>query len=521
MASHSATPTIYNQSRKPGPDYNVPPKLVTFILELHFPESNDFRTRGDMVALYDLRLVSRLWKELIEDTPTLWTHISADDFPTTVIRDCLRWSKSRSLRISVGFPWTRCSETRLIKHLDLLRLHSHRWKTLSYSAKRLPSIDDQHVKNFLESPAPMLQSIYASFGFGDEPAPTFNLAGGQAKALKHLSLHDVLVPWSSNLLPGLESFDLGMHSPIPAEEIFNLLTKSPALKSLDLFWEDAESPNEPNPLATPPPDITAASLEEVSIDITSFQFTSHILSHVSMPSCESLELCARFTTPGDLDVLGNALVQFMPRITEALRLAGRTRLIVQGAYDLQWRSSLDYKAFQFVFIFSGLLLESLIGWIRNLVATSESQLEVEVILDTSHRQTVEALGDWNDITNLMISHPVRLSTYGTNEDVSLPDFLGDVRVDPVDGLSWPFPNLQELVLFQNGSYLLAVLGMLNRRYLPDSYVRELEGQGISVSTPPPIAIDLRVESAKEDDATMAVLKNHRGVKRLNHGELRG
>ncbi|KAG8946924.1 hypothetical protein FRC04_011351 [Tulasnella sp. 424] len=521
MASHNATSATDNQSLTPGPTYYLPVELLTFILTLRFPDTDDVhrtihRTREDMTELYNLRLVSKSWKELIEDTPTLWTHILID-FPTTVIRDCLRWSKCHPLRIRGFYRWNDSSDT-LIKHLELLQPHSRRWRTLAYSSSVGPLIDYQHIKDFLESPAPMLKSIYTYLD-AFQPVRTVNLAGGQATTLKHLSLYDALLPWSSNLLHGLETFSLWIQTTIPAEEIINLFTKSPALKTLELSCQGAEGPDNPIPLTTSPLDTAAASLEEVIIHVTSPHITSHILSRVSMPSCESLELSANFTTPGDLYLLGNSLAQFMPRIAEVLKMGGRTNFLVSSEFEYEWSSPLEYEAFQFSFGINGLSVDSVIGWIRNLVAGLESQLELEAILDTFDRQTAEALAEWNDITKVRVLCEKESSTYETDEDMSLLEFLGDVRTDPVNGLSWPFPNLQDLDIYHAGCDHLAVFGMLNKRYLPDTYISVLEGEGISVRTPP--QVNLRVNSTEGDATTNTVLKHHWGVKSLNLGELGG
>ncbi|KAG8961875.1 hypothetical protein FRC05_005667 [Tulasnella sp. 425] len=520
MASHNATSAISNRRHEPGQPYYLPVELLTSILNLRFPDTDDRnRSRKDMAELYDLRLVSKLWKEVVEDTPTLWTRVSVPDFPTTVVLDCLRRSKCHLLRISIGrYGHRKNSSDTHIKHLDLLQPHSHRWRTLTYNASIRPLIDYQRIKDFLESPAPMLQSISADLS-AFRPVRTVNLAGGQAQALKHLRLTDVLLPWSSNLLHGLDTFVLWIQDTISVEEIVNLFTKSPALRSLRLDGRGAEGLNNAMPIAESTPDTTAASLEDVTILGYPPHFTSHILSHVSMPNCTSLSLSADFTTVGDLDILGNALAQFMPRIAEALSLDGRTRLLVSWEFTYEWSSSLEYEPFRFSFGFSGLTLESVIEWIRNLVATLECRLELEVILATSPRRTVEALGECNDVTKLIVSREGEPLIDGDDGDVSLLDYLGDVRADPVDGFSWPFPNIQELCVYGAGCHPLRVFGMLNKRYLPDTYVKVLAGQGISVRTPP--QIDLSLESTDGDAITMAVLKHHWGVKSLNQEELGG
>ncbi|KIO28504.1 hypothetical protein M407DRAFT_242079, partial [Tulasnella calospora MUT 4182] len=56
--------------------------------------------------------------------------------------------------------------------------------------------------------------------------------------------------------------------------------------------------------------------------------------------------------------------------------------------------------------------------------------------------------------------------------------------------------------------------MLNKRYLPDAYVRDMEELGISIRTPP--KMDLRVNGTKEADGAtiMMALERHWGVRSL-------
>lgn len=160
-----------------------------------------------------------------------------------------------------------------------------------------------------------------------------------------------------------------------------------------------------------------------------------------MPSCESIELSADFTAlGGDLQTLDQAIAQFLPRIRETLRLGGRTTLLVSSESDLEWSSPLEHKEFQFSFRISGTALERLIEWIRNLSALLEAPLELEISLTTPHRQTLETLGEWGEVTKLGIPWMEDPSPYEIDEMVSIPNFLGDVRVDQLTGFHGAFPT---------------------------------------------------------------------------------
>ncbi|KIO30665.1 glycoside hydrolase family 5 protein [Tulasnella calospora MUT 4182] len=220
--------TVHSRS---SPNHHLPVELLAYILNIRFPDTGG-RIKKDMEELYRLRLLSKSWKELIEGTPTLWTHISAH-YPAAVVRDCLKWSKTHLLRIKILYMWGYPAEP-LIELLQLLQPHSHRWKALDYHNKGGPYIDRKHSRHLLESPAPMLESIYVNLSsFLLEPR--VNLAGGRAEGLKHLTLQDAFLPQYSNLLHDLETFSLTNMDAVPVGEILNIFVKSPALRRFELL----------------------------------------------------------------------------------------------------------------------------------------------------------------------------------------------------------------------------------------------------------------------------------------------
>ncbi|KAG8924224.1 hypothetical protein FRC01_011783 [Tulasnella sp. 417] len=355
----------------------------------------------------------------------------------------------------------------------------------------------------------MLQSIsinLSTFTSGVQ----VNLAGGKAEGLKHLKLHEGLLPWSSNLLRNLETLTTYIRDTVPAEEILNLLATNPALRHLELLCEGADNPTAP---ATQSLDAVATSLKKVVIHVAHPHLIARVLSQVSLPRCNDVALSADFTTLEDLRSLDPALAQFGTRIRETLSLGGRTTLQVSSDSEFEWSSPLEYEAFEFSFGFSGTDLGQLIEWIRHLSATLEAPLELEISLTTPDRQTLQALGEWSEVTKMNI--PGMASPDDVEEALSLHDLLGNPLVDPIGGLSWNFPSLRELDVYFAQYDLLSILGMLNKRYLPAAYVTEMDGLGISIHTPP--QIDLRVKGSTEpgDFMIMEALRRHRGVKTVD------
>ncbi|KAG8975476.1 hypothetical protein FRC05_005545 [Tulasnella sp. 425] len=508
---------VHNLSRSTRPNDRLPVELLTFILNLRFPDTDIlFQSRKRMAELYGLRLVSELWKELIENTPTLWTHVSGDS-PMTVIQDCLRWSKNRPLQIEVYSSQFKSSEA-LIEYLQLLQPHSYRWKTLRYAVRQRSRLrlDESIAKNFLESPAPMLQSIYVELD-KFSPAPTVNLAGGQAKTLKRLRLQDISLPWSSNLLHGLETFSLQIKGTVPAEDIINLFAKSPGLRRFELSCQGTDGQNNQT-APTGGLNTAAYSLEEAVVRTRPY-IASQILSHVSMPNCRSLVLSTHFTALDDIHTLDDALVQFMPRIGEALDLGGRTTLTWSESpeFRYEWRSPSKYDAFHFSLEFSGIWIRIIMGWIRGLVAASGSQLELEVSLTTSDLEIGQAMGGLDEITKLEIVSNSGSQWDETEEAAPLLDFLGNARVD-ADGLSWAFSNLQELDLRPSGYGPIKVFNMFNKRFLHDAHIKALEELGLSIDPPPKLNVWVEYPNADAEVMMMTALENHWGTKSLNRVE---
>ncbi|KAG8947915.1 hypothetical protein FRC00_008858, partial [Tulasnella sp. 408] len=243
-----------------------------------------------MKELYRLKLVSKSWKQLIEHTPWFWAHVSAD-YPTTVIKDCLRLSGNHFLRIRIStsldyfslddFSLEAKSPKDWTQKLQLLQPHAERWETLNFNIRERSLVDGQHIKDFLESPAPNLQSLVAILPDTMPPGPpTFNLACGKANRTKHLRLKNALLPWSSQLLTGLETFILNVESVVPVEGIMNIFINCPDLRSFELSYHSAGQNipalpllADPNPLY-----VSAGALEEVKLRFDDPGIASRILS---------------------------------------------------------------------------------------------------------------------------------------------------------------------------------------------------------------------------------------------------
>ncbi|KAG9049307.1 hypothetical protein FS837_010727 [Tulasnella sp. UAMH 9824] len=396
---------IQNRSIAPVTEPHLPVELIAIILKLRFPKA--FRWKEDMAEIYGLRLVSRLWKELIEDTPWFWTVISAD-WPTRLIQDCLQLSRNHLLQVEAFSSWINEDTKGATKKFQLFQPHAERWEKLDYNTDRLPASEAQQIRDILESAAPNLQSLYASLPKPrSSPAPTLNLAGGKANRLKHLGLENILVPWSSQLLTELETFSLKIEGTVPMTEIVTIFIKNPGLRSFDLSYQSIGGPDLPTLPASADSNlsqVTANALEEVNLCVNDPRTASHILSQVSMPACRSLKLVVESRTiMKDLQPLNVALSQFSAKIEHAISQCGRTTFYVWSDFPHEWTIRSHQDSFQLSLAFSGSPLEHIIECIRNLALQAGSQLKLEVYLNTMSRWIADKLGWWSEITKLHVT----------------------------------------------------------------------------------------------------------------------
>lgn len=219
-------------------------------------------------------------------------------------------------------------------------------------------------------------------------------------------------------------------------------------------------------------------------------------------------------------VMCAALSQFSSKIGHAISEAGRAELYIGPDSSVDWSISSQEEEFTFSLGFTDLALASFIECARDLALASASELEFEVYLGptSSDRWIATQLGQWSEITKLHIS-PAHQSDYDQDEEPLFPGYLGQVQVNPVPGLSWPFPNLRELDISELECPLLKVFDMLNRRYLSSSDVQRMEDLHISVNVPSKLDIRVRSTLEWEDSVIVPAIESHPRVKSLEYGSL--
>ncbi|KAG9041530.1 hypothetical protein FS837_012140, partial [Tulasnella sp. UAMH 9824] len=347
----------------------LPVELVPCILMDCFPdEPRIYRPLEDVMNIYKVRLVSRWWKELIEETPWFWFHISIA-YPTQVIQDSLRRSKDHYLRVH-ACQITGATTEACESFLRLVQTQSHRWLSLVLEMWEL--LPEELVVSILRSPAPGLQYLTAVFPPGQfTHHPVVDLMSGTAQHLKGLQLCGVPIVWDFGCFKGLEDLTYVDIQEISSTDVVELLTRTSPLRLLVLGSEPEEMQDNASPVgprASAPSLAIAPSPTALHLNFLSIPRSNHILTSFLMPELTSLHLDIMPRLFSDLLEIEEALAQFLPKIRRTLRSCREAMIIVDSNRVYRWiaQSSSSKDGFDFSFAVCGTPMSNFLEWIGTI-----------------------------------------------------------------------------------------------------------------------------------------------------------
>ncbi|KDQ09669.1 hypothetical protein BOTBODRAFT_36901 [Botryobasidium botryosum FD-172 SS1] len=281
-------------------DLHLPPTsdLPTEILILifHYAERD---TPAHLIdsTLHSLIRVSRRWKEIIMDTPSLWTTICDVPHADKLI--------NRSGSLPLRILRTAKRGLGLSEYISLVSPHVERWD--SCELRGLGS-ERQEILALLQTPAPALESLTISLYRGDgssvldcDQAFSSMIPFMDATPrLRELILNGVFVPWDSALLTNLTRLHLGYVEYYQSDLVWLLLgalRASPCLEYLCLESLDVAMWSES--LNIIPLPVQLAHLQ--SLRMQQLQWLQHdILPYLTIPPSSQLELCVRVQRERDM-----------------------------------------------------------------------------------------------------------------------------------------------------------------------------------------------------------------------------
>lgn len=259
--------------------FDLPLELLIIIFQSFLPDVNPNHVRvwRDLICriylkrLYFLRLVSRTWRDILDDTPSFWIVITST-VPHTVNQTSIARSGDAPLTVYLGYR-------ALEGFTELVLPTRHRWKVVW---------TDEHYKSkfweYLTSPAPMIETVHLERRSATSDG--FNLLGGETHNIRNLDLHKIQIQWGPSMFRGLKHlglFESGGEG-LTTDLIFEVLANSPDLEYLTFAFSEIQvsATSFFHPISLPR--LHSLALKDLG------NVVCHFLCHIEAPNCRMIEI---------------------------------------------------------------------------------------------------------------------------------------------------------------------------------------------------------------------------------------
>lgn len=317
---------IQRERQKRPPFLRLPTEIIIHILYLLT------RSQGQpLKRLHALSQICRRLREIIDETPSLWTIMSISD-PIFLLTKAVATSEPYSFAFliderPVRFPERLYEE--YASRLATIRSQCDRW----YSADILlcePIVSTEPPHIFSGIATPLLERLLVrSSGY----YPTFEALPIRAPMLQSVTLDGITVAWDSAVLTDLRS--LCLRNPLnkpTLTQIIDLLGRNLSLQDLELQFMP---PRIPETVLPPPTDdgisIQLQRLRYIKLEDLTPDFIWALLPSLQAPSCTFFHLHIRHAEFRVQPQLRGALQQalnFLPPRSERSIL--RLRMFIRG-----------------------------------------------------------------------------------------------------------------------------------------------------------------------------------------------
>ncbi|KAG8938798.1 hypothetical protein FRC00_014435, partial [Tulasnella sp. 408] len=250
-----------------------------------------------LARLARLCQVCKHWKDVIDDTPSLWTVIHVLD-PAVVTSTAISRSAGHPLYIIAAPPGPPDNVPDGLDELINTAIPcSTRWRSLQVAVT-----SSEEALAILNAPAPLLQTLElkskTQIWLGSQKGEA--AFQGTNPQLRRLSLYGVAIPWDSSLLRGLQHLSISeLIGLAPScKEILGILGACPGLVELELSLKNAGAVGGPK-RATP---FTLTELRSLSINLKPSWILA-LLETIHSPSVESVSLDLNFYYSDSSDLL--------------------------------------------------------------------------------------------------------------------------------------------------------------------------------------------------------------------------
>ncbi|KAG8893912.1 hypothetical protein FRC00_009820 [Tulasnella sp. 408] len=489
----------------------LPLELISYIIALSLPRTGLSKAR--MEALYSARMVSRMWRDTIDSTPSLWNVVSSD-LPLHVNTTAIQQSGCSPLDVYViegaVFSYSR-QRSGLAELLELATREIGRWSTVTLWFTRF----DVHSLH-LTSPAPLLQDltvISQSWGSASTPVTLF---GGIAPKLEALEVDGLPVDWTSSFIHGLKKlgiFNLEREQ-MSTQQVLDVLVNAPLLEHLCIT--DSTLEHHLQSLHIRPTIIQVPGLKTIKLHGINTEATMAILSSIRAPNCIDLEILDPGDNAASTPSFPEPALSHFGDFQRHTLSANNTSTIDFFDFKIEWVcrcTSLSCLEFELEIPYDALAAG--VEWVMNVVGSGTEELvhKMEVRLDH------DSLSDGDLATYYTFSRcqSVTKLTLACDRVPARPilDLLGTWRASGAGKGRLPaFPGLEILVLASEELTALDDLEVsISRRFgdLDDDISQEIPNLSIVLDTS--YYRDYGVRS-KPDLAQVQRLRRAKGVESL-------
>ncbi|KDQ13236.1 hypothetical protein BOTBODRAFT_33843 [Botryobasidium botryosum FD-172 SS1] len=211
------------------PIHRLPFEILSSVFQ--FAERGIDTRESTSQFLSDISSVSHLWRQIVLDTPRLWTRLFL--LPATIASTFL--SRSKHAPLHVHYDSRLPQRLDLPSYLELVSPQLHRWKSC-----KLHGLSIEKHGSFLQAPAPNLEVLELTAN--PRLMPTDQLGGfdpfvGSTPRLHELTLDAIYIPFTNAIYTGLSKLSLShinFANPDSLNQLIRVLGASPRIEVFQL-----------------------------------------------------------------------------------------------------------------------------------------------------------------------------------------------------------------------------------------------------------------------------------------------
>lgn len=376
-----------NEWHMTPPIYKLPLELISYIIVLSLPETNRIDQR--LQALHSTRMVSRMWRNIVDSTPSLWSVVS-DWVPFHVNSSSIERSGGCPLDVYITNNTFRSRSAKEQNPIDVLELASKEIKRWSKVSLWLPS--SNACSTYLTSPAPLLRDLHVTSGsWGDYTTPVA-LFGGIAPRLEALEVDRVPIDWNSSFVHGLRELELYdmIDEQISTQQVLDILASAPMLKRISISKSFLD--HHPQTFQIRPPIVQLPNMNIIHFEDIEIKAVEVILSSIRAPNCRSLTILR--WEDDEIDPSGfseRALGHFSDFLRRTLS-TNKKSSIYSSDESMQWESSQSPTgpdSLDFVLDLRCGAPATSIGWATGVIGLGAQEVEHNLEMSFGHERLDE------------------------------------------------------------------------------------------------------------------------------------